>query len=102
MVNTIRTEEEAVCVPACLLGTDVFLEHHSRSPHPQVLLAGQPAAQGLLDADARQAQLLRPQVLQVGHLARTEEDLGSAELILVSILRTKIKEIDKTGYHSVL
>ena len=97
-----RRSSSGVCIPAGLLGADVFLEHYSRSLHPQELLADQPAAQGLLDADACLAQLLRPQVLQVGHLARTEEDLGFAELILVSILRTKIKEIDKTGYHVVL
>jgi len=44
-----------------------------------------PAAHMLLDHDTACAQLLRPQLLQIGHLAGHEEDLRLAELVLLTV-----------------
>lgn len=54
--------------------------------HPQVLFAGQPAADRLLDADASHTQLIRTQLLQVSHLTSPEEDLVFTKLILILVL----------------
>lgn len=54
--------------------------------HAQVLLARQPAADGLLDADAGSTQLICTQFLQVRNLPRSEENLGLAKLVLIWIL----------------
>lgn len=37
--------------PACLMTPHVFLDSDGRFSHPQVLSAGEPAANGLLDVD---------------------------------------------------
>lgn len=55
-------------------------------PHPQVLSAGQPAADSLLDADACQTQLVRTQLFHVRHLTSPEEDLVPSKLILILVL----------------
>ena len=52
----------------------------------EVLLAYQPAADGLLDTDARLPQLISPQLLQVGNLTSPEEDLSLTKLVLVLVL----------------
>lgn len=57
--------------------------------HPQVLFAGHPAADRLLDADTSHAQLVRTQLLQVSHLTGPEEDLVFAKLILILVLGTE-------------
>ena len=44
--------------PACLVTPDISLYGDSRFLHLQVFLAGQPAADGLLDADAGRAQFI--------------------------------------------
>lgn len=53
----------------------------------QILLARQPAADGLLDANAGHTQLVCPQFLQVGDLAGPEEDLGLTELVFILVLK---------------
>lgn len=60
-----------------------------RFPHPQVLFAGQPAADSLLDADTSNTQLVRAQLLQVSHLTSPEEDLVFAKLVLILVLGAK-------------
>lgn len=65
------------------------LDGESRRSHPQVLAAGQPAADGLLDADTGHSQHVRTQLLQVSYLTRPEEDLVFAKLILILILGNK-------------
>lgn len=65
---------------------DVSLYGDGTLPHPQILPAGQPAADGLLDADTSQAQLVRTQLFHVGHLTSPEEDLVLSKLILVPVL----------------
>lgn len=62
------------------------LDGDGRFPHPQVLSAGQPAADSLLDADAGQTQLVRPQLFHVRHLTSPEEDLVLSKLILILVL----------------
>lgn len=51
-----------------------------------VLGACQPASYVLLDHDAARFELLRAQLLQIGHLTCLEEDLCLAKLILCLIL----------------
>lgn len=58
-------------------------------PHPQVLFAGQPAADGLLDTDTSHSQLVRAQLLQVSYQTSPEEDLVFAKLIQILVLRNK-------------
>lgn len=76
----------------------ISLYGDSRFPHPQVFFAGQPAADGLLDADAGRAQFIRTQLLQVSHLTGSEEDLVFAQLILVLVLAAK----QRTQYYTIL
>lgn len=72
--------------PAGLVSTHMSLDVDGGLLHSQVLLTGQPAADGLLDTDAGGAELVCSELLQVGHLASPEEDLGLAKLVLVRIL----------------
>lgn len=72
--------------PACQMTPDVSLDGNGTLPHPQILPAGQPAADGLLDADTSQAQLVRPQLFHVGDLTSPEEDLVLSKLVLVLVL----------------
>lgn len=72
--------------PAGLVSTDVSLDGCGSVFHAQVLLARQPAADGLLDADAGSTQLICTQFLQVRNLPRSEKDLGLAKLVLILIL----------------
>lgn len=65
---------------------DISLYGDGAFPQPQILSAGQPAADGLLDAHASQTQLVRAQLFHVGHLASPEEDLVLSKLILVLVL----------------
>lgn len=44
--------------PACLVTPHMFLDRDGRLPHPQILLAGQPAANRLLDADTSHTQFV--------------------------------------------
>ena len=54
----------------------------------QLLVAppGEPAANSLLDGDSAATQPVGAQLLQVGDLARAEEDLRPSELVLVAVL----------------
>lgn len=72
--------------PAGLVSTDVSLDSCGSVFHSQVLLACQPAADCLLDADASSTQLVCTQFLQVRNLPRSEKDLGFPELVLIWIL----------------
>lgn len=71
----------------------VSLYGDSRLLHPQVLFASQPAANSLLDANASHTQLVRTQLLQVGHLTGPEEDLVFAKLIFILVLGAKHKTV---------
>ena len=73
--------------PAGQVSPAVSLQQHGRPADLAVAEPLQPAAHRLLDLDARRAELVRPQLLQVGHLARPEEDLRLTELELVLVLR---------------
>lgn len=70
----------------------------SRFPHPQVLFAGQPTADSLLDADTSHTQLIGTQLLQVSHLTSPEEDLVFAKLILILVLGAKENEYTVAYY----
>lgn len=72
--------------PAGLVSTDVSLDGCGSMFHAQVLLACQPAADGLLDADAGSTQLICTQFLQIRNLPGAEKDLGLAKLVLIWIL----------------
>lgn len=69
----------------------ISLNGDGRTLHPQVLCAGQPTANSLLDADTGQTQFVRTQLLQISHLSSSEKDLVFAKLILVLVLGTKIE-----------
>lgn len=75
--------------PASLVTSGEPLDGDGSVALAQVLLARQPTADGFLDADAGGAQLVRSQLLQVGDLARSEEDLGLAKLIFILVLRDR-------------
>lgn len=68
------------------------LNGDGRFLHPQVLFAGQPAANSLLDVDTSHTQFVRTQLLQVSHLTSPEEDLVFAKLVLILVLETKHKK----------
>ena len=72
--------------PAGHVAAAVSLQQHCRAADLAVAEPLEPAAHRLLDLDARRAELVRPQLLQVRHLARPEEDLRLAELELVLVL----------------
>lgn len=72
------------------LSTHILLDGGGCSLHTQELLALIPATQVLLDGDAGLPQTIGPQLLQVGHLAGTEEDFGPAELVLVRVLGRRL------------
>lgn len=74
-------------LPAGLVSPGEPLNGDGGAALAQVLLACQPAADGLLDADAGGTQLVRSQLFQVRHLAGPEEDLSLTELILILVLR---------------
>lgn len=57
---------------------------------PLVLCALHPASHSLLHEYAGRTQLICSQLLQVGHLARSEEDLGLTKLVLVWILKKRV------------
>ena len=67
----------------------ISLNGYGRLLHPQILFAGQPAADSLLDADTSHTQLVRTQLLQVSHLTSPEEDLVFAKLVPILVLMTK-------------
>lgn len=82
---------DAYChIPACLVTSNVSLNGDGTFSHPEVLLAGQPAADCLLDVDTSHAQLVRTQLLQVRHLTSPEENLAFAKLILAGALGKNI------------
>lgn len=76
-----------VCVsPAGLVSSDMSLDGNGGMFHAQVFLAGQPAADGLLDANAGSAQFISPELLQIRHLTRPEKYLRFPKLVLIRIL----------------
>lgn len=67
--------------------TATSLLHEQHGPlNPQVLGTSQPATYVLLDHDAAHFELFWAQFFQVGHLARLEEYLRLAELVLHLVL----------------
>lgn len=72
--------------PAGHVSTAISLQVDGRLPDLLVADPLQPASHRLLDLDAGGAELVCPQLLQVGHLARPEEDLGLTKLELVWVL----------------
>lgn len=73
--------------PAGLVSSGEPLDGDGSATHAQILLACQPAADGFLDADAGNTQLICPQLLQIGDLARPEEDLGLTKLVFILVLK---------------
>lgn len=69
----------------------VSLYGDGRLTDAQVLLASEPAANGLLDLDAGFTEFVRPQLLQVSHLASPEEDLRFSKLIFILVLQRENK-----------
>lgn len=88
--------------PASLVSPGEPLDGDGSVTLAQVLLAREPTADGFLDADAGGAQLVRPQLLQVGNLACSEEDLGLAKLIFVLVLRNRKKRSKEKTFCIVL
>lgn len=73
--------------PARLVSSSEPLDGDRSAALAQVLLARQPAADGLLDADAGSTQLVCPQLLKISDLAGPEEDLGLTKLVFILVLR---------------
>lgn len=76
---------QCACSPACPVAPQTSLDGDGRFPHPLVLREGQPAPDGLLDANAVRAEFSRAERLQVRHLSSPEEQLrpAKAEHVLV-------------------
>lgn len=75
--------------PASLVSSGEPLDGDGSVALAQILLAREPTSDGFLDADAGGAQLVGSQLLQVGNLACSEEDLGLAKLIFILVLRDR-------------
>lgn len=88
-VSLYAVLEPACSSPSGLVSSDVSLDDDGGSFHAQVLLALQPAADGLLDADAGGPQFIGTEFLQVRHLTCSEKDLRLPKLVLILILQRK-------------
>lgn len=65
----------------------VSLYGDGRLTDTQVLLASEPAADGLLDVDAGFTEFVGPQLLQISHLSSSEEDLRFSKLVFILVLK---------------
>lgn len=80
-------------VPASQVPAAVFLQQDGRRADLAISDPLQPAPDRLLDLDAGRAEPVGPQLLQVRHLAGSEEDLCLPELEHVGLLMDRRTEI---------
>lgn len=73
--------------PAGQVSSAVSLQSDGRFADLSVSNSLQPTSARLLDLDAGRAELIGPELLQVRHLTRSEEDLGLTELEHIGVLR---------------